>query len=767
MAYRIGFTSFGPFERKLNISKKSIRSYEDLTNISAFSDEEIIDSEKYKNLFENVFGHHINPGLDVDSILIYDSNDPRRFIPVDSIDAYFIKEIYNPASDTSKIHNTRNYNFDNERIINYATMFNNLTATPIKENRRAENHSIGSSRYGFLLGTPGKGKSLLLCRIAYDCQINLRNYYKKIEFLSREDVCTKTSIAAIPPIPIYMDFRDFDDNDLDKYYIYKKMIELIKQSAILKHPLYNSEIGINIHGYREIYGKINNDNVKVYLLELVRLLWDKYRIRFFVMFDNIDRCHYKFERYMFFPKYRERQIRHAFDNLGFLPSIVNNQSELYNSGLCFLITSRVSTYHEAFEFPDIQPNETTGLEYQLEDVDIGTLINSRKNLFKEAVEIVEKNIKGRDFNDFKQIVDLIVSLEGNEDGNINIIRDIYELCHQGDRDFISFLSSLNLDYRFDAQQLKSFLNRKNHILLVLYISGFKYKYTEAFSSFPNLFLNDSSSYYNSDFSEAHGPHIHTYWLRYLILSYLLHVNNPADTEQMREVFVDIGKYDAKLFSLTLGLLSESNRFNCIKPILESTQSYTSEIDTKNAHRKKNIKYIELSSRGKRLIQKTTGRQIPICFHFDYLQLVIDDNLMHYPSVVFNEIFKEKSNLKYLYANKVIDYDKSKQYLQEKMPAVLTFIHVLEASFKAEMEYRSEFYNILRNSFGSDFDIDFERIYNSTFDTYLSMLSSLDINQRVDIVEKIREEDKNIAHRYNLLDIFNSYFANPILMPFNS
>lgn len=86
----------------------------------------VLFQEKCKNLYADVFGHHVNPELDVRSDIVIDE-DTRRVIPIDTLDLHFVSTVY----VSPKLYNTANSDLSDEPEVDYDILFEAITDNPI------------------------------------------------------------------------------------------------------------------------------------------------------------------------------------------------------------------------------------------------------------------------------------------------------------------------------------------------------------------------------------------------------------------------------------------------------------------------------------------------------------------------------------------------------------------------------------------------------------------------------------------------------------
>ncbi len=272
--------------------------------------------------------------------------------------------------------------------------------------------------------------------------------------------------------------------------------------------------------------------------------------------------------------------------------------------------------------------------------------------------------------------------------NINF-EEIHNISSEGLRNTIDLFyrvtPSLFVNNVFDRFFIDGYYIKKLHFL------GDSTEYTQAKNGIFNIFLNNAqyrqaekghlnnmsglSKVSNDRLIELSTiPHIHTYWLKYFILSYLYtikfsqNVNSPS-VNDLISFFSPKNtpyRYEENLVRLVLLGLSESRHGKILDIVLSHTGN--------------DINTFELSDRGKYILEN-------IIWTFDYLSIVVEDYWLQFPDEIqleFNWLFEPETSYCYL-TNKDDFENMRKKSLEIKIKKVKLFLEILEISYEVEKE----------------------------------------------------------------------------------
>lgn len=324
-----------------------------------------------------------------------------------------------------------------------------------------------------------------------------------------------------------------------------------------------------------------------------------------------------------------------------------------------------------------------------------------------------------------------------------IMRWLWNLQHQGHRSWLSFLASLPLDVG-PSSELAERIFGTPHNLIRLYITKLRKKYSQRQGHFPNVFLNDAVVLPDEAYRAAHVAHVHTYWLKYLILRFL-HLNperlpkGRISSESLIAYFTGELGYEETLVRLAVGSLSDPSTSVCISIV-------------KPDRIERHIEILELSPRGRMLVRP----EQPLCFNFDYLQLVTDDYLLALPKVIAHQIFVDADLGHTLKAGPQYVRD-AREALRLKIPAMLHFFKVLRTSFFEEASYRGTL-DVLEEA---SLVPEFKRIEVELLDSVSRVAVRFDSNFRGEDLPDYREMWRAIDKDQAVNRLISDYYADPV------
>jgi hypothetical protein len=405
--------------------------------------------------------------------------------------------------------------------------------------------------------------------------------------------------------------------------------------------------------------------------------------RFLLMiFDNTDRFYFDNSKYCFFDKYAQKRDKRIDDNLLRLIYAFVTESQLGYIGASVLFVCRKYVFNHCRNIQDVADRHKAIMmkhtAFQLyNQIEGNQVIESRLELLRDAVQAVSLKYasRGKQYSQQLQYLEEGVSLfkQNRDEKTLNTI---WRLSHQGLRSFLDFLCQIEIDYKKDNLVIDR-LFHKPHNLMRLYLTNMRKRFSQKIGHFPNLFLVDGLIDIRAGFEDAHKPHIHTYWLKYFILKYsALKPNYRVSSAELFQFFHNTLGYEKELVLLAIGSLAEPCCGRCfdIIPTQQATNS---------------LNLLQLSDRGKVLIGAEKNEDhTPLCFSFDYLQLVTDDFWLSFPTPWFDNIYVDAS-ISHTLKNDQIYAEKAYQTLSKKIPAVLYFLRVLKAAMHGECTFKPQ------------------------------------------------------------------------------
>lgn len=692
---------------------------------------------KYQSLFSDAFGHHVQFNLDVPAEICIQLNNKRRFVENDSLSSYFLDKLYTPPV-IFQSQNTNPREAD-KRSFNY--FLQSISDSPVTR-KSPDGDTEGSNLVSFLVGDIGAGKTLLLCKAIRD----LKRKHREV---------ASSNPTSTVLLPVYFDFEnEMRSNegkllDVDDKF-FGRLCTAITRSVTLNNYA-RDKITVPFPA-----ADVPFPDCLTRLITVVRQLM-RDGVRLMLVLDNLDGYHYHYSKYAFFPQHHKAQLSSIQRNIMQLTSALTHGEQLGMLGLCIVLAARRYVYQECLHTRTPETSaEYSGAVFQLGESSESEVIQSRMKLFREAIIALEKEPKlktvGEDYRKTLGRLSVLFGLEEASDfqspqaGTRTAIRTLRQLCHHGNRDLVAFLSNLRLDHRQESELIERFFLNKPHTLVLLYLADLKERYTQKHGHFPNLFLVDALVLREPDFADAHLPHVHTYWLKYLILSYVAaQPDAMADTSHLIRIFVGAGGFDEKLVQLVLGSLSMTRESRCLEP----------EPGEKSIPAR-----VAATARGRYLMSRWEEYKTPFAFSFTYLQLIVDDYLMSYPSTIWKEIYRTDTSLEYLFADMPTYARDLVPYLRKKVHAVLAFVHLLRISLSIERSYRPELFKILDAQERVVPDMD--AVEKSLWMQFDRIFSATPTARRM-IVNEANEYRNKLSHNTAVREQLESYFQSNVLI----
>jgi hypothetical protein len=647
------------FSRVQDIVPKEIRDLEGFDIVNDSEDHK----SKLVNLFVECFDHHTKcTSQPMQTELEYRETE-RRFISQDSLltrylDKYYfpptIIKGYRPKNEIIGPESRLTFNQLSDTLINFP-----ITADPLQTNK------IGSNTYSYLIGDVGAGKTSIICAL-----------YRNILF-------NKLDPSGYKVIPIYINVDHSQKGDgtlvkIDQIW-FDNFVNKIKEQLDSVPESYKKNIKILD------FQDNKNDTYVIRLRALTTWLAAK-KIRLMIFFDNLDRYHFHYTKHRFTKEFSGEQRSSVIDNLSHLIGEVTSDDSLGCCGLCiaFVCRSYVYKYLRSSCEDQSKVDAEFGRVFTVEVEDPFSVLNSRMNLFEEAIGIVSKHNPKLDLVNYQHVLLALLRFKTSSDELRPEIDLIAKLGHHGLRSLVGFIGALRLDLT-EVDAFTRLLSKQIKMLPILFLLKVKRRFAQNNNHFPNIFLIDAQVAIPEKYKSAYESHKPTYWLKYFILKYIENKKS-VKFEQLRRIFVIDGGYEDSLFRLVVGSLTSTNESRCID--IDPTSELSGVTDCE----------LFLTRRGIQLVTPTSafgGATIDFCFEFAYLQLVLDDSWLSLPEFVANEII---SDLSYAY---FFDADKPYGLAAEKMVNAKSlktskFCQILDAALKSEEKQHPTLFKLLRS-----------------------------------------------------------------------
>lgn len=642
---------------------------------------------QFNLLYQDCFSDHLieEPCGDHDA-LHAELGDAKRLVDADNIDAYFMRNcvILPEVTQTANADQVDKL----EKKINFNVFVKAITDPPLRSEIPSDATHVGENRVSYLLGDAGMGKTLA-CLKMLDIARSMQPDYRGYRI-----------------IPIYIDLHSGDGKpDHPFHTISAKSYRALTQIIIEKA----GKLGVTkLATFSEQKSDEQLDaNLRALALHLAR---NKFFLLF--VFDNADRFYFDDAKYCFFDKFAQKRDQHIDATLLSLIDKFVSEPALGKIGASVLFVCRKYVYSH-FRLLQDAASRARGIcekhtAFQLFPITGKQAVDSRLNLMNDAVKIITAKYSAQGEQYAEQLFALAESMKMFADGrDERTLNTILHLSHQGLRTFFDFLSQIEIDYRKDYQIIDR-LFRKPHNLLRLYLTNMRKRFSQKVGHFPNIFLVDGLIDKRLGFEEAHSPHRHTYWLKYFLLKYvLLNQSRQVSSDELFVFFRNIGEYEEEIIRLAIGSLADPNMGRCLDIVPRQQTAL-------------HVQLLQVSDRGKLLADGLPDcRTDPLCFDFDYLQLVTDDTWLAIPTPWLKNIYVDAS-IAHTLKNHT-DYAKqAKKTLEKKIPAVLYFLRVLRASLSWECSFRSK---LINHEFGRALIPDFAEIETHMFSSLERILSS--------------------------------------------
>lgn len=634
----------------------------------------IRDAEYFKHLWTDTMGDHtISDKAGDPNMLHFDGLDSStRIVQKDNLDAYFLRKVVEPISfDIAATANDDPKDQADARKT-FEEFEKEITDPPKGAATVADHKNRSENRVRYLIGDAGIGKSLAVLKVLDRVGMNPERP------------------NGFRLLPVYVDLhqdRVWTDHeparavDLTVVRVGLQLLDAVASEAVDTSTILMSS-------------QLSGDELDRQFQLLASLLL-KHKLAPFIVFDNGDRFFFENAKYRFFADFARKRDWHLDDTFVALVDRFVVKSSLGEIGACVLFVCRKYVYRHCGRLFDAA--DPLGLSrrdhkvYQVIAPSSDDVIASRFRLFTAAVTAVRSG-----YRNSPMFLDRVNALRTKilrmRENPVSAFGTIFELVHQGHRSLVQFLGTLPVDVGPGAEITDRLLNSP-HILLRLYLTNMRKRYTQKTGHFPNVFLNDAVVDPSDAFAMAHAPHVHTYWLKYLLLRHAAlqgrgRKKGRINSEETIRFFVDSLHYEEHLVRLALGSLSDPSAASCLQIIRPDRL-------------RREIESLQLSSRGLRIVGGYDGTD-SLSFSFDYLQLVTDDYLLALPTVVADDIFVD-ANLAHTLKEGHVYSRGARETLKKKIPAVLSFLSVLEITFREEAKYRGTERLLAELKMAPDFD----------------------------------------------------------------
>ena len=694
------------------------------------------DDHSLGQLFSDCFSPHNDIRFAPDDVATIrpQKNDPRRLVRKNNLTAFFQNLFLREPSvfPDTPIYESPNIEEDEGDLGDPTTFdyfYRCVTAIPFAATA-VNNPTLGENRATFLIGEVGVGKTFLVSRLVqklHQNPVDQDGFFVLPVYLCFENYLASFGNAQTAP--------EFVRLFLSKVHelIAKALLQQDRKTYdAIQPPRLSADASAH-----EISSATSE-----YIRQLASVGEKKYRV--LLILDNLDVLHYQNSRYLFFPEHYHEHRRLIEEKLTALVYCFVDQHLMGDAGLCVLIVARHNVARDArlLNYPALpRHNEMDDhVVFQIGRVDPLDVVSSRLHLLEQTIEVFCKENSALSDLPFREQLAALRAATTNSISKQNLndgLRRISDLSHHGIRSLVDFLGKLRLNLLSQDEVFQRLFSHSPWILERLYIANLHQRFSQAQGHFPNMFLVDGTV--NEETIEKIS-HPHTYWLKFLILKRIgLSGRRGISVQSLIDEFCNTFHYGLDIFRLCIGSLAMVNESRCIEIV-----------GAAKADSQENL--VRLTTRGQLLAGHSNGhaRQIPYCFQFSYLQLVIDDHLLSLPTPFAQKIAVE-SSLSYAIEPLARYQQRMVADLDRKLPATLTFLRVLEASWNAECRFNSAL-AAASKTIGPDF----ARIYSEIRDTVrgVSAAARINVSEQLALIERL-VDDKSFD------EFFAEYYNNPV------
>jgi len=627
---------------------------------------------KYGALFDDVFNSHARSTFrSTTPKLMRADKKSNRLITQDSIVSTFYGEGKYYIPPKIKCLNTQA-----EEDMEYKELYEIL----LSDNNTAD-QQLGSNQISYITGAIGDGKTALMSKILYDIAASNEKIFPVYISIDSDWTLKDDRGSTVP-------------NKLDDEFM-KFLLKDIKNQLALGNKIHqdlpcvpeniDESTESTIHAINTLISLIKNNGFKVIFI-----------------FDDLDRYHFYQDKFTLFTRSERSQFGGFINEIRTLTNHFSKFDNVYPLaflGISVVFVVRDNVYKTLHPNNALNPREGASQCYQINTPSYGEVVEKRLALLSDCIEMLDNEGSGiyakQIANQFVPVNNFLarglLSPQYKKVSSSDNLNALFSLSPHGCRSVIEFMSGLKILIMHEGEDVyKRYFEWEHTSFIILYMLKNNCLYTQANNHFPNLFLIDAHVTKDindeKEFPNAFKPHRHTYWLKYLILSYLNScLDGRCGIGKLIGIFSDKGRYEESIVRLVIGSLSTPSQFTCTN------------IDDSNTRIAIEKRSINITERGKFLLDsKTSNSGVPFCFSLEYLELIIDDYLLYLPPEMVNR------------SNKLTDYShlfsEIKQYneglvniLKNKTSRVVEFLKILECSYVSEQRRSPELFKELADN----------------------------------------------------------------------
>ena len=631
---------------------------------------------------------------------------------------YFYKELYEFPKVIRKEYSSVGGNMQFVKEIESSKIFSEI------HERLQDDKNI------FITGEIGSGKTTLMKRLYIDLYTSNLSVY-----------------------PIYIDILEYEKEiQEDESKFFEKLVADIKKKLGVSAIQYEEStetsennslenetgIGVGLPGIGGTKTKTNT-SLNSQKIESVRESFESQEIPFILrniysseekkvifLIDNLDTLNYENERFMLFDgdkafgKFKiKTQIAKKL-----LRELLSWQDEIGRDKVGYICAFRpyVRTLFKLTQANNNEENLKLITEYEIVGNYADEVIEKRIELFEEIINFYSEILPQGTQKGISSLIDRyknIFNKKKNSSGvyptlSQHVLGELSHIANQGYRTIVNFFCNL-------VEINISFLEERNlnHNLILLYKLSFSKYFSQIIPprcdsrkdnhsgkefSYPNMFLVVADKNCNKEVSDICEPHEFSYWLKYLILLFVVYKKEKILLKDLINTFSE-GKnsYRRNLVKLAIGSLGTANEYNCLQYDFRRS-------NIENLDELIDNTYVYPTEIGKNIIEKSLN------FDISDLELFVEDWLL--PKPRYDKIFcKNKEKIKEYLDRPIIEneeinygylngsYRNGREYLKNmvvyKAKESLLFLYYLEISMNWEKEKHESVWEKIQEVVGNE------------------------------------------------------------------
>ena len=459
----------------------------------------------------------------------------------------------------------------------------------------------------------------------------------------------------------------------------------------LRDVFQRNEKILGLTSYRELkaldkYDALSDGQLETAICDFVQAYHRQSGRQLLLIIDNLDYLYHSCDRESFFPSANQEFRETATAITKLVSSFDNDAGPLGKLGANILFSLRTESYEILQTTKELLPDSLRfdDTAYEIQPPDWTALLAQRCSLLEWAVEQLKDGAQRRSFN---RVVEQL--LQSSTEGR-GLLVHLKAMCNYGLRDLMGFFAQYSwVETRANKLHTpEAGLSRfTDHpaVGLITFMLKAQRRYSQSVTSFPNVYLVNVQE--ADDSLGFPRQHPHTYWLKWLILNYILRHQRQklsVSPTALIECFAydDSGKtqgqkcYMEDLVRACLGSMSEASGSNLIAVKREVSREKSELV----------IGALRLTDRGRHCVENIFDRLF-------YLQLMVDDYMLPIPKCIRSEFdySNDAADYSFLVEPDQQYYELSHKVVATKARQVMLLLEVLDvAALCEEARYETVF-----------------------------------------------------------------------------